>query len=188
MVADEDRGTLETLRRLLEDDLGHDVVAFAITAAEAADTIAAEDPDMSFVMVHEDDEHALELIAETVTSSTGPVVAYGADGHDDDFVQRAAARGIDAYTRSEDPATVQGVIEVALRHHRERQALTEKVEQLEDALERRATIERAKGILMERHRVGEKEAFELLRGQARSTGRRVADVAGAVVDGHALLP
>ena len=48
--------------------------------------------------------------------------------------------------------------------------------------------ERAKGILMERHSVGEDEAFELLRGQARTGNRKLVDIAQAVVDGHALLP
>ena len=66
--------------------------------------------------------------------------------------------------------------------------LTDKVEQLEGALQRRGVIERAKGILMERHSVSEREAFELLRDHARASGRRVVDVAQSVLDGHALLP
>ena len=41
---------------------------------------------------------------------------------------------------------------------------------------------------MERHGIGDKEAFERLREHARSSNRRVVDVAQAVVDGHALLP
>jgi AmiR/NasT family two-component response regulator len=49
-------------------------------------------------------------------------------------------------------------------------------------------IERAKGILMERHGVDDREAFELLREQARSTSRPVIEVAQAVLEGHALLP
>jgi len=75
-----------------------------------------------------------------------------------------------------------------VRRYREAARLNEKVEQLEGALERRAVIERAKGILMERHGVNERDAFELLRDQARAGGRRVAEVAQAVLDGHALLP
>jgi AmiR/NasT family two-component response regulator len=66
--------------------------------------------------------------------------------------------------------------------------LTEKVEQLETALERRAVIERAKGILMERHAIDDKAAFQRMRDHARSGNRRVVDVASAVVEGHALLP
>jgi AmiR/NasT family two-component response regulator len=42
--------------------------------------------------------------------------------------------------------------------------------------------------LMERHGVGEREAFELLRDHARTTGRRVVEIAQSVLDGHALLP
>jgi AmiR/NasT family two-component response regulator len=87
-----------------------------------------------------------------------------------------------------DPESIQGAIEVAVRRYREASRLNEKVSQLESALDRRAVIERAKGILMERHSVDEREAFELLRDQARSGGRRVIDVAQAVVGGHALLP
>jgi AmiR/NasT family two-component response regulator len=43
-------------------------------------------------------------------------------------------------------------------------------------------------VLMERHTVGERAAFELLRDHSRATGRRVYEVAQAVLDGHALLP
>ena len=49
-------------------------------------------------------------------------------------------------------------------------------------------IERAKGILMERHAIDEREAFELLRDHARAQSRRVVDVALTVNEGHALLP
>jgi response regulator NasT len=62
------------------------------------------------------------------------------------------------------------------------------VEQLEGALDRRAVIERAKGILMERHSLDERAAFEMLRTHARSSNRRLVDIARAVNEGHALLP
>ena len=83
---------------------------------------------------------------------------------------------------------MQSALEVALRRHAEQAELTEAVDQLETALERRAVIERAKGILMERHSVDERAAFELLRAKARSTSRSVVDLSRAVLDGHALLP
>jgi AmiR/NasT family two-component response regulator len=41
---------------------------------------------------------------------------------------------------------------------------------------------------MERHSIGEDQAFELLRDQARKGNRKLVDIAQAVVDGHALLP
>ena len=59
---------------------------------------------------------------------------------------------------------------------------------LEAAFQRRAITERAKGILMERHSVDEPTAFDMMREHARSTNRKLVDVASAVVDGHRLLP
>jgi response regulator NasT len=89
---------------------------------------------------------------------------------------------------SNDPQVVQASIEVTIRRYREATRLNEKVGQLESALERRAIIERAKGILMERHGIDDTTAFGRLRDHARSGNRRVVEVAQAVVDGHALLP
>ncbi len=44
------------------------------------------------------------------------------------------------------------------------------------------------GHLMERHSIDEEGAFEMLRDRSRSDNRKVVDLAGAVVDGHRLLP
>jgi response regulator NasT len=115
------------------------------------------------------------------------VIAQTRDG-DVEFVARAAERGISAWIESTAPEAVQGAIEVALRRYQEAAALHLKVEQLESALERRSVIERAKGILMERHGLEERAAFELMRDHARAQSRRVVDVALAVADGRALLP
>ena len=186
LIADEDESKLTTLRATLEE-LGHEVIPFAVSVREAAELIAREDPNLTIVMVHRDDDHALALISEAVEYASGPVIATVRDG-DADFLARAAEHGISAYVQGTEPESVQGAIEVALRRYREAEALAGKVDQLEGALQRRIVIERAKGILMERHRTGEREAFDLLRENARAGSRRVVDVAQAVVDGHALLP
>jgi AmiR/NasT family two-component response regulator len=186
LLADEDVDKLERLGDAL-NDLGHVVTPFAVSVREAAEIIAREDPDLAIVAVHQDDEHALELIGEAVEFAGGPVIAQVPDG-DTDFVARAAERGISAWVESTQANSVQAAIEVAMRRYREARVLSDKVDQLQSALERRAVIERAKGIVMERHGTSEREAFELLREHARSTSRRVVDVAQSVVDGHALLP
>jgi AmiR/NasT family two-component response regulator len=136
LIADEDEDALEVLRATL-DHLGHEVMPFAVSVSEAAELIAREDPNLTIVMVHQDDEHALSLISEAVEFASGPVIATVRDG---------------------------------------------------DALQRRVVIERAKGILMERHSADERQAFELLRENARANSRRVVEVAQSVVDGHTLLP
>jgi AmiR/NasT family two-component response regulator len=186
LAADEDEAALHGTAQILRE-LGHEVTEFAIGTAEVAAAIAREDPDVSVVVVHRDDEHALGLIDEIVSFSSGPVVAL-LDQEDPGFVRDAADRGIHAYARPITPDAVQSALEVAMRRHAEQTKLTEAVGQLESALERRAIIERAKGILMERHSADERAAFELLRAKARATNRSVVDLARAVLDGHSLLP
>jgi AmiR/NasT family two-component response regulator len=180
----------EDLRKLGDvlDGLGHEVVPFAVSVQEAVELIAREDPDVAFVVFDGDDEHGLALLSETVEFASGPVLVSMRSAESTATVARAADMGIAGYVDSWEPQDVQAAIEVALRRHREASHLNEKVEQLESALERRAVIERAKGILMERHGVGEREAFERLREHARAGSRRVVEIAQAVVDGHALLP
>jgi response regulator NasT len=186
LIADENESALRDLHVVLAR-LGHEVTPYAVSVHEAVELIVKDDPQVAIVVVHDDDEHALALIGEAVEYASGPVIAQLPDA-DIEFLSRAADRGISAYVESMDPESIQGAIEVAVRRYREARQLHEKVDQLESALERRGRIERAKGILMERHGVGERQAFELLRDHSRAGGRRVVDVAQAVLDGHALLP
>jgi hypothetical protein len=51
----------------------------------------------------------------------------------------------------------------------------------------RAATERAKGVLMARHGIGERDAFQLLRRHARATNRKLADVVAAVLVTHPLF-
>ena len=80
-----------------------------------------------------------------------------------------------------DAEQLQSSIEIVLRRFAEFQ-------NLEGAFARRAVIERAKGILMERHDVDDTAAFELLRTHSRSSNRKLVDIANAVIDGRGLLP
>lgn len=186
LLADEDEGALRVTAGLVRD-LGHEVAEMAIGVQEAAEVIARDDPDVSLVVVYEDDHHALDLIEEICEFAQGPVIAI-IEKEDPDFVRAAADRGIDAYAREGKPESIQSAIEVAIRRHEEKRKLAEQVQRLESALERRALIERAKGILMERHNISERAAFDRLRDHARSRNRTVVDVSASVSEGHALLP
>lgn len=185
LLANEDEQALQRTATALRG-LGHEVIAMATGVAEAGAHVAEEDPDVSIVVVHRDHDHALALIEETASYATGPVIALSQDDEGRSFVSAAAERGIMAYAR--DHEDLDQTIEVALHRHAEIRALGEQVQQLEGALERRALIERAKGVLMERHGIDDRAAFEKLRGEARTRGRRIIDLASAVLDGHALLP
>jgi AmiR/NasT family two-component response regulator len=164
------------------EQLGHDVCGVAIAVDEVADKIAGEDPDLSLVVLHKDDEHAIQLIDEISAYASGPVVAL-TQREDPDFVARAADVGISSFAKPDSPEAVQSAIELAVRVHTEREKLHEQVDQLEGALARRAVIERAKGMLMERHGIDDRDAFDELRAHARNNRRKVVDVARDVVDG-----
>jgi AmiR/NasT family two-component response regulator len=185
LLADQDPGAL-TLTAAHVRQLGHTPTEIAVELREAAEAIARDDPDLTIVVLYGDDRHALNLIEEINAYSSGPVIAL-LDHEDPEFVAEAAERGIFAYARQDTSESIQAAIEVAIRRWREQHELTEQIERLEGALQRRALIERAKGILMERHSTNDRAAFELLREHARSHNRTVVDVAAAVTEGHALL-
>jgi response regulator NasT len=187
LLANEREEDLRALADVLQK-LGHEVTPFAVSVAEATELIAREDPDLAFVVLDRDDEHGLALISETVEFASGPVLVSVREAESPRTIARAADMGIAAYVDSWEPVDVQGAIDVAMRRHREEQRLHEKVAQLESALDRRAVIERAKGILMERHGIDDRKAFEMLREHARAARRTVVGVAQAVLDGHPLLP
>jgi AmiR/NasT family two-component response regulator len=186
LLADEDESALRVTAGLVRR-LGHMPIETAVDVVAAAEAIARDDPDLSIVVLDHDDEHALDLIEEIAAYARGPVIAL-VDQEDAGFVAEAARRGIFAYARQETPESIQSAIEVAMLRFGEQRALVEQVERLEGALERRALIERAKGILMERHGIDDRAAFERLRDHARGRNRTVVDVSASVAEGHALLP
>ena len=166
LIADEDEAALRQLHRILEE-IGHEVMPYAVSVRDAVELIARECPQVAIVVVHQDDEHALALISEAVEYADGPVIAQLPDA-DVDFLSRAAELASPRSPSRTDPDSIQGTIEVAVKRYREGKQLHDKVEQLEGALERRGIIERAKGILMERHSISDHEAFELLRDHSRA--------------------
>jgi response regulator NasT len=97
------------------------------------------------------------------------------------FLTEASTRGVFAHISDDDVEDWQGSIDIVLRRFAE-------YRDLQGAFGRRALIERAKGILMERHSIDEGAAFEKLRERSRIDNRKLIDLAAAVVDGHRLLP
>jgi response regulator NasT len=86
-----------------------------------------------------------------------------------------------AYITDGDAAELQNSIDIVLRRFAE-------YHDLEGVFGRWAMIERAKGILMERHSVDNTKAFNMLRDRSRAANRKLVDIAAAVVDVHPLLP
>jgi AmiR/NasT family two-component response regulator len=181
LVADEQPGPLDRMADVARS-LGHDVVALELAVSGAGRAIRERCPELAIVCLHEDEDHALDLVGQIVDEATCPVVVQ-TDDDDPEFAARAAERGAFGFTAPVEPDALQAAIEVAVRRYEELEELGKQVESLEGALRRRALVERAKGILMERQRIGERAAFELLRKRARSSNRTLVAVAQSVLDG-----
>ena len=159
--------------------LGHDVIAREIYVKEVGPATAREHPDVALVGLGSSSEHALELISEIVREASCPVIAIL---HADDpaYVHEAAKRGVFAYIVEGTPDELQSAIDITLQRFSEYQSL-------QGAFGRRALIEQAKGILMARHSINAEKAFERLRDHSQHNGRKLSDVAAAVVESHLLL-
>lgn len=179
LIANERPDRLAEVARVVRA-IGHDVVEETVAVAEVGRLTRAAQPDVAVVAVGFDQDHALEQVDVLVEESACPVIVL-LDGGDPRFVAEAARRGIFGHALHEDPDALQSSLEVALRRFAEQR-------ELELAFRRRAIIERAKGVLMERHALGEQDAFELLRSHARRTQRRIVSVAETVLAAHPLLP
>jgi response regulator NasT len=179
LIANERRDRLELLAQVVAG-LGHEVIAREIYVKEVGAVTERERPDVALVGLGLSSEHALELITEIVREASCPVIAL-LSAKDPAYVHEAAKRGVFAYIVDGDSAELQSAIDITLRRFAEYQSL-------QGAFGRRALIEQAKGILMARHSVDADRAFELLRDHSQHNGRKLVDVAQALVDSHQLLP
>jgi AmiR/NasT family two-component response regulator len=178
LIANERRDRLELLANVVIG-LGHDVIAREIAVTEVGAVTAREHPDVALVGLGSSSDHALDLISEIVREASCPVIAIL---HADDpaYVREAAKRGVFAYIIDGTPDELQSAIDITLQRFTEYQ-------NLQGAFGRRAVIEQAKGILMARHSIGANTAFERLRDHSQHNGRKLSDVAAAVVESHLLL-
>jgi response regulator NasT len=180
LVADGPGEHLEVVTRTVAG-LGHEVIARESSLPDVARLTRDERPDVALVIVSDGTGPALELIDRIVHEAMCPVIAV-LHVQDEKFINEAAKRGIFAYVvDGGDPEELQSAIDIVLSRFAE-------YHNLEGAFGRRAVTERAKGILMERHRIDEEAAFNMLRDHARRSQRKLVDLADAVVSGHPLLP
>jgi response regulator NasT len=178
LIANERKDRLQRIAEIVTA-LGHEVISRELEVTEVASATEREQPDLAFVGLGVSAVHALEMISEIVREATCPVIAL-LEARDPMWVNEAAKRGIFAYIVDGDPEELQGAIDISIRRYAE-------YTNLEGAFARRAVIERAKGIMMARQAIGEQRAFELLREQSQRSGKKLFDVAQAVVESHLLL-
>ncbi|HMI68472.1 MAG TPA: ANTAR domain-containing protein [Solirubrobacteraceae bacterium] len=178
LIANERRDRLDLLADVVAG-LGHEVIARSVDVTEVGAVTAKERPDVALVGLGLSSEHALELISEIVHEASCPVIALLAAA-DPAYVRQAARRGVFAYILHDDPEELQSAIDITLQRFAEYHSL-------QGAFGRRAVIEQAKGILMASHACDSETAFAMLREHSQHGGRKLVDVAQAVVDSHLLL-
>jgi response regulator NasT len=113
-----------------------------------------------------------------------PVILF-AEKAEPEQIEEALAAGVSAYVvEGMAPARLRPVIEVAIRRFRAHQALRAELAAARRDLEERKLVDRAKALLMERHRLTEPEAYRRLRRMAMDRGLKIAALAARVLDSN----
>jgi AmiR/NasT family two-component response regulator len=175
----------ETIIRLDLRDLlvrsGFDVVAEARDGEEAVALAREHEPDLAIMDVKMPRLDGIEAARRILDERPIPIVMLTAYGQDE-LVSRAVEAGVFGYlVKPFREADLLPAIRTARARHEELAAIREQAESLAEALAARKSIERAKGLLMEREGLSEHEAFARLRKASQVSGRPLRVVAEAVV-------
>ncbi len=143
--------------------------------------IAERNPDLVLI----DAGNPSRDVLEELTLATAPMerpVAMFVDQSDGSLTKAAIEAGVSAYVvdglRAE---RIKPILDAAIARFHMVQRMRVELAETRRALEERKVIDRAKGILMRARKIGEEDAYALLRKTAMDQGRKVADVAQALV-------
>jgi len=174
----------------LEDQLkglGYEVVGIARTGTEAVMLASRLKPDLVIMDIRMPEMDGTEATARIRDQTGIPVVMLTAFA-DKETIRRAEAAGALAYlVKPVNEQELPPAITIALARHREIQNLRNENLELQEALEARKLIERAKGILMQRLGLSERDAYERLRQRARDKRTKMKDIAQAIIEAEELL-
>lgn len=144
-------------------------------------------PDIVLIDIAHPDRDMLEHIT-MVADTSKRTVALFVDQTDSDLTQAAMAAGVSAYVVDGlQMNRIKPVLETAIARFQVMRQMRSELTAAKQALEDRKTIDRAKGILMQQRGMGEDDAYKLLRKTAMDQGRKVIDVANALVTAADLL-
>lgn len=149
--------------------------------------IAERNPDVVLIDVTSPSRDMLEEL----TLASGPMdrpVAMFVDRSDPGLTKAAIEAGVSAYVVDGLRADrVKPILDAAIARFHMFQRMRTELATTKRALEERKIIDRAKGILMKAKQLTEEQAYALLRKAAMDQGRKVADVAEALVTTAGLL-
>lgn len=168
-------------------EAGYDIVASLPPDMYLPERIAQLQPDMIIVDAESDARDVLEHIVIATRDERRPIVMF-TESEDTESMEAAMAAGVSAYI----VAGLQGerikpVLQVALARFKREQKLLDELSDTKSKLAERKVIERAKGLLMERQRFTEEQAYQKLRTMAMSKNLKLSEVAQRILDVEDLL-
>ena len=159
--------------------LGNPVLRRELRAASAVRELGEAGPELVVVVAGNERSETLRLIGVIRHEGQLPVVAAIERG-DIEWTAAAVAAGASGAIIGSGLESLRAALHVAFEHFDE-------LRRLEQALERRAVIERAKGVLMATHGIRGEDAYLLLRDHSRRTSRKLVKIADAILQSHVLL-
>ncbi len=182
--ADRDRALqiVDSLRQAGEFDI--QVIGDATSLARQ---IKDRQPDIVLIDIANPSRDTLEELALASGPMERPVAMF-VDKSADGLSSAAIEAGVSAYVvDGMQPARLKPVLDAATARFRMFQRMRTELEETKRALEERKVIDRAKGMIMKARGVEEDEAYAILRKAAMDQGKRMADVASALVTAAGLL-
>ncbi len=180
LIAEDETIIRLDLRELLER-AGFEICAEARDGEEAVELARSELPDLALLDVNMPRLDGIEAARRILEERPIPIVIVTAYG-EQELVSRAVEAGVFGYLVKPFRETdLLPAIATARARHDELAAVRSEAASLADALAARKAIERAKGLLMERERLSEQEAFARLRKASQVSGKPLRVVAEALI-------
>jgi len=166
---------------------GCNIVAVLPADVFLPDRLAQISPDMIIVDAESQARDTLEHVVVATRDARRPIVLFTNDD-DTSHVRDAIAAGVTAYVVAGlAPERVKPVLEVAMARFQHEEAMRRELADARLQLSERKLVDRAKGILMTRHALGEEEAYARMRKTAMDKGMKLSEVAQRIIDVADLL-
>ncbi len=170
---------------LLEN--GYNIVAVLPADTFLQERLAQLQPDMIIVDAESEARDSLEHVVMATRDERRPIVLFTNDD-DTTHVKDAVAAGVSAYiVAGLSPDRIRPILDVAMARFEHEQGLRRELASVRTELQDRKTIDRAKGLLMQRQGLNEQAAYEKLRKAAMDKGLRLGEVAQRMLDAADLL-
>jgi response regulator NasT len=138
-------------------------------------------PDMIIIDLDSPNRDVLENMALLNDRSPRPVVMFAEQG-DSDTISQAIRSGVSAYVVDGlEYGRISSILEVAAARFREFQALRRELVEARSELADRKLIEKAKGLVMKRHKCPEDDAFKAMRRMAMDQQKPLAEIARNII-------